>query len=103
MHGAGKISTAVAVLVLTAVSAAAQQPPSPDRRMADTVVARWPKAMLPTLGTPGKWTYEEGVLLVRSCRSELDRAELVIRRLVERNGSVQTEETSPSELFGGEG
>ena len=47
--------------------------------------------------------YEEGVQLVRSCRAELDRAELVIRRLVERNGSVQSEQTSPAELFGGEG
>ncbi|RXH55158.1 Rhamnogalacturonides degradation protein RhiN [Granulicella sibirica] len=31
--------------------------------MADTVVAKWPKAYLPSLNTPGKWTYEEGVLL----------------------------------------
>ena len=46
--------------------------------------------------------YEEGVQLVRFCRTELDRAELKIRRLVERNGAVETEETTPSELFGGE-
>ena len=46
--------------------------------------------------------YEEGVQLVRFCRTELDRAELKIRRLVEKNGVVETEETTPSELFGGE-
>jgi len=47
--------------------------------------------------------YEEGVGLVRACRGELDRAELKIRRLVERNGQIQAEESSPSELFGGAG
>ena len=31
--------------------------------MADTVVVKWPKGMLPSLNSPGKWTYEEGVLL----------------------------------------
>ena len=39
------------------------QTASPARRMADTVVAKWPKGMMPTLNSPGKWTYEEGVLL----------------------------------------
>jgi unsaturated rhamnogalacturonyl hydrolase len=36
---------------------------SDGRRMADTVVAKWPRGMMPSLNTPGKWTYEEGVLL----------------------------------------
>lgn len=48
-------------------------------------------------------SYEEGVGLVRSCRADLDRAELKIRRLVERNGQVQSEDVKSSELFGGEG
>lgn len=39
------------------------QAASPGRRMADTVVARWPRGMMPSLNSPGKWTYEEGVLL----------------------------------------
>jgi unsaturated rhamnogalacturonyl hydrolase len=52
---------AAPLLLLAALPTIAQQ--SPSRRMADTVVAKWPKAMLPTLGSPGKWTYEEGVLL----------------------------------------
>lgn len=47
--------------------------------------------------------YEEGVGLVRACRGELDQAELKIRRLVERNGQLQAEEASPSDLFGGVG
>jgi unsaturated rhamnogalacturonyl hydrolase len=54
---------ASALLLFVAVPALAQQSASPSRLMADTVVAKWPKAMLPTLGSPGKWTYEEGVLL----------------------------------------
>ncbi len=36
---------------------------APGRRMADTVVAKWPMGRMPSLNTPGKWTYEEGVLL----------------------------------------
>jgi len=48
-------------------------------------------------------SYEEGVSLVRSCREDLDRAELKIRRLVERNGEVHAEDVKSSELFGGEG
>ena len=31
--------------------------------MADTVVTKWPRGTMPTLNSPGKWTYEEGVLL----------------------------------------
>ena len=46
--------------------------------------------------------YEEGVQLVRFCRAELDRAELKIRKLVEKNGAIEAEETTPAELFGGE-
>jgi exodeoxyribonuclease VII small subunit len=46
--------------------------------------------------------YEEGVKLVRSCRADLDRAELKIRRLVERGGKAETEEVPASDLFGGE-
>jgi unsaturated rhamnogalacturonyl hydrolase len=50
------------VLLLGVASVRAQDVPA-ARRMADTVVAKWPKGMLPSLNTPGKWTYEEGVLL----------------------------------------
>ena len=50
------------VLVLGLGAGRAQDVPA-SRRMADTVVAKWPKGMLPSLNTPGKWTYEEGVLL----------------------------------------
>jgi len=46
--------------------------------------------------------YEEGVKLVRTCRAELDRAELKIRRLVERGGKIETEEIPAANLFGGE-
>jgi unsaturated rhamnogalacturonyl hydrolase len=53
---------AAALLIFIALPAIAQQP-SPSRLMADTVVTKWPKATLPSLNTPGKWTYEEGVLL----------------------------------------
>ena len=51
-----------ALLTVTSLSVLAQQA-SPSRLMADTIVAKWPKGMLPSLNTPGKWTYEEGVLL----------------------------------------
>jgi unsaturated rhamnogalacturonyl hydrolase len=53
---------AAALLIFTALPAFAQQP-SPSRLMADTIVSKWPRGMLPSLNTPGKWTYEEGVLL----------------------------------------
>ena len=46
--------------------------------------------------------YEEGVKLVRTCRTELEHAELKIRRLVERNGKLETEDIPASNLFGGE-
>ena len=36
---------------------------TPGRRMADTVLAQWPMGRMPSLNSPGKWTYEEGVLL----------------------------------------
>jgi exodeoxyribonuclease VII small subunit len=45
--------------------------------------------------------YEEGVRLVGRCREDLERAELKVKRLVERNGTPVPEETTPSELFGG--
>ena len=51
-----------ALLIVTSLSVLAQQA-SPSRLMADTIVAKWPKGMLPSLNSPGKWTYEEGVLL----------------------------------------
>ena len=47
--------------------------------------------------------YEEGVKLVSSCRADLERAELKVKRLVERNGKVEVQETTPSDLFGGAG
>jgi len=45
--------------------------------------------------------YEEGVRLVGRCRTDLERAELKVKRLVERNGTPQVEEVKPSDLFGG--
>ncbi|GGA59849.1 hypothetical protein GCM10011507_09210 [Edaphobacter acidisoli] len=36
---------------------------SPSRQMAQTVIKEWPAGMISTLGHPGKWGYEEGVLL----------------------------------------
>lgn len=47
--------------------------------------------------------YEEGVKLVSRCRADLERAELKVKLLVERNGKVEVQETSPSDLFGGAG
>lgn len=44
--------------------------------------------------------YEEGVKLVSRCRADLERAELKVKLLVERNGKVEVQETSPSDLFG---
>lgn len=45
--------------------------------------------------------YEEGVRLVSRCRADLERAELKVKRLVERNGRPEVEDVSPSGLFGG--
>lgn len=45
--------------------------------------------------------YEEGVRLVSRCRTDLERAELKVRRLVERNGSPEVEDVTASGLFGG--
>jgi exodeoxyribonuclease VII small subunit len=45
--------------------------------------------------------YEEGVKLVGRCRTDLERAELKVKRLVERNGSPEVEEVPASSLFGG--
>jgi exodeoxyribonuclease VII small subunit len=45
--------------------------------------------------------YEEGVRLVSRCRTDLERAELKVKRLVERNGIPEVEDVSASGLFGG--
>ena len=45
--------------------------------------------------------YEEGVRLVGHCRTDLERAELKVKRLVERNGKPEVEEVPASDLFGG--
>jgi unsaturated rhamnogalacturonyl hydrolase len=36
---------------------------SPSREMAATVIKMWPKGVISTVGHPGVWAYEEGVLL----------------------------------------
>ena len=36
---------------------------SPSRAMAETVIKQWPAGVVSTTGGPGKWGYEEGVLL----------------------------------------
>lgn len=45
--------------------------------------------------------YEEGIGLVRSCRSLLDRAELKIQKLVDRGNGPEVQDTTATELFGG--
>jgi unsaturated rhamnogalacturonyl hydrolase len=52
----------VATLLLS--SAAAQTAPqTPTQQMAATVIQQWPAGVVSTTGAPGKWGYEEGVLL----------------------------------------
>ena len=65
-----RVSLLIGLTSLGACATLSTAQPSPhlnsesaSRRMADTVVAQWPKGMMPSLNTPGKWTYEEGVLL----------------------------------------
>ena len=36
---------------------------SPSRAMAETVIKQWPAGVISTVGHPGAWAYEEGVLL----------------------------------------
>ena len=36
---------------------------SPSQRMAETVIQQWPAGVISTVGHPGAWAYEEGVLL----------------------------------------
>jgi unsaturated rhamnogalacturonyl hydrolase len=38
-------------------------PPSPAGKMAATAIQQWPAGVVSTTGNPGKWAYEEGVLL----------------------------------------
>lgn len=47
--------------------------------------------------------YEEGVRLVGRCRADLERAELKVKRLVERNGRPEVEDVPAVDLFGGAG
>jgi unsaturated rhamnogalacturonyl hydrolase len=57
---------ALAVLGMLARAAGAQgviSEGSPSREMAATVIKMWPKGVVSTLGHPGVWAYEEGVLL----------------------------------------
>ena len=63
MHFAGLSSLILLTSLLVGESALAADGVSASRRMADTVVAKWPRGAMPSLNTPGKWTYEEGVLL----------------------------------------
>ncbi len=51
----------VLTICLSTLAASAQN--KVCRSMANTVNRKWPKGMMPSLNTPGKWTYEEGVLL----------------------------------------
>ena len=52
---------------LTFAAAAAQSADSaaasPAQKMAATVIQQWPAGVVSTTGAPGKWAYEEGVLL----------------------------------------
>jgi unsaturated rhamnogalacturonyl hydrolase len=55
---------AVATFVMGAVRVAgAQLGDSPAAKMAATVLKQWPAGMVSTENSPGKWAYEEGVLL----------------------------------------
>jgi unsaturated rhamnogalacturonyl hydrolase len=47
----------------TAVAQGAAAPASPSQKMAATVIRQWPAGVVSTTNVPGKWAYEEGVLL----------------------------------------
>src|ERR1017187_6654997 len=46
-----------------AVAQGAAAPASPSQKMAATVIRQWPAGVVSTTNAPGKWAYEEGVLL----------------------------------------
>jgi unsaturated rhamnogalacturonyl hydrolase len=54
-----KIISATLILAGTAFA----QSPTPTQQMAATVIQQWPAGVVSTTGAPGKWAYEEGVLL----------------------------------------
>lgn len=45
--------------------------------------------------------YQEGIALVSRCRQDLDRAELLVKRLVDRDGVPEVVDASISDLLGG--
>src|ERR1035437_4994101 len=47
----------------TAVAQGAAAPASPSQKMDATVIRQWPAGVVSTTNAPGKWAYEEGVLL----------------------------------------
>lgn len=60
-----KLFAAVVVLGLAGAQSAVGQVDlnSPSAKMAETVIKIWPDGMISTVGHPGVWAYEEGVLL----------------------------------------
>jgi unsaturated rhamnogalacturonyl hydrolase len=55
----GKIIAATLLVTGTAFA----QTPTRTQQMAATVIKQWPAGVVSTTGAPGKWAYEEGVLL----------------------------------------
>lgn len=65
----------------------------------EEVVARMEGGELPLDEALEKYT--EAVQLVNRCRSDLARAELLVKRLVARDGVAEVVDSTPNELFGG--
>jgi unsaturated rhamnogalacturonyl hydrolase len=57
-----KLGKIISTSLLLAGTAFAQSP-TPTQKMAATAIQQWPAGNVSTTGAPGKWGYEEGVLL----------------------------------------
>jgi unsaturated rhamnogalacturonyl hydrolase len=53
----------LATTLMFGIAAAATAQTSPSQKMAATVIQQWPAGVVSTTNAPGKWAYEEGVLL----------------------------------------
>jgi unsaturated rhamnogalacturonyl hydrolase len=51
------------LVLLGCVTGACVAQESPSRKMAETVIKEWPAGVISTVGHPGTWAHEEGVLL----------------------------------------